>query len=371
MYLDKGSRIMSEDYSVILEVKGLKKVFKEDLLRKAITAVSHVDCRFVSGTINTIIGHNGAGKTTTLRIILGLLQADEGEIFFKGQPLKIQDRRSIGYMPEIHRLSGLLTPYETLWAHLLYYPAAHRGRSERKRLVESHLRKLEVWPHRQKKVRELSKGLQRRLAYCLAVIHEPEFLILDEPFAGLDPLGREMMESWLLEEKAKNHTIIMSSHDVDAMTQLCDYYHVFNQGKSVYSSLDDQEGSKLTPRYELKVSGLKKETLKGYLAEEPSFVAPDLWSSQGYAHRLVYPGYESALQVLKFLLPKGVLVSSFESLGLIEKDKILNYFREPKDHHPQEVTMQQEKKVEEKGKDEGGEESSESREVSSDTGEES
>lgn len=314
------------DGEVILEVKGLKKVFKEDLFRKPITAISQVDCRFIAGTINTIIGHNGAGKTTTLRIILGLLQPDAGQIYYKGKPMKIQHRRSIGYMPEIHRLSGLLTPYETLWAHLLYYNFPRRKAHQRRKLIEEYLKKLEVWPHRRKKVRELSKGLQRRLAYCLAVVHQPEFLILDEPFAGLDPLGHEMMEGLLLEQKAQNNTIIMSSHDVGAMTQLCDYYHVLSNGKSVFSSLDAENSGEVTPRYELKVSGVEKEVLGGYIGDE-SLKHPDIWHTQGYAHRLVFPSYEAGLQVLKKLLEKGVLVSSFSSLGPIEKDKILSYFK--------------------------------------------
>lgn len=333
--------------NIVLEARGLRKVFNEDLLRPSITAISDIHCRFVSGTINTIIGHNGAGKTTTLRIILGLLRPDEGELIFKGRPMRIHDRRSIGYMPEIHRLSGLLTPQETLTAHLLYYPSPERTYRERKRLVEEYLTKLEVWPHRKKKVRELSKGLQRRLAYCLAVIHQPEFLILDEPFAGLDPLGHEMMEAWLLEEKEKKHTIIMSSHDVDAMSELCDYYHVFSNGKTVYSSLDEQQDGELTPRYELAVTGVEKQVLGEYLKEDPALVPPDQWQSTGYAHRLICPSYEAGRRLLVHLLGKGVLVTSFKSLGLVEKDKILDYFRRDQsansgsdsDHEPQQVAQ--------------------------------
>ncbi|MCY4443822.1 MAG: ATP-binding cassette domain-containing protein [Proteobacteria bacterium] len=316
--------------SIILEVKHLKKVFKDDLFKKPVVAVSDISARFVEGTINTIIGHNGAGKTTTIRIILGLLSSQSGEVLFRGKPITIKDRQKIGYMPEIHRLSGLLTPYETLSGHLRYY-AKKMDSKTKKELIQHHLNKLGVWDHRTKKLQELSKGLQRRLAYCLAVIHEPQFLILDEPFSGLDPLGHEMMEGLLGEQRAKNNTIIMSSHDVDAMIHLCDHYHVFQKGKSVYSSLDDNDfTTHRNPsryRYEIRVSGSDKNQLEGLLAQNEELSAPDAWSDKELSHHMIYPSYKSALQVVKHFMNQGVVISSFQSLGKIEKDHILNYFK--------------------------------------------
>lgn len=312
------------DNTIILEVQNLKKVFNNDLLKKPVTAIYNVNCSFVRGTINTIIGHNGAGKTTTLRIILGLLRQDSGHVLYEGQPIARKHFSNIGYMPEIHRLSGSLTPYETLKCHLRYY---RKPRALANDLIEQQLRKLQVWTHRKKKVRELSKGLQRRLAYCLATIHEPKFLILDEPFAGLDPLGHELMEQLLIEQREQNHTILMSSHDVDSMVKLCDHYHVFRGGTSVYSSLDHtQLTQEQTPRYEVQISGLDRKDLEQLFQEDTSLTPADSWSQDDFHHCLVFPSYKDALGNIRFLLDKGIVVSGFQSLGRIEKYQILHHY---------------------------------------------
>jgi ABC-type multidrug transport system ATPase subunit len=111
----------------LLEIDQLDRVFKSDLLKTNVHAVRNISCAFPEGEATAIIGHNGAGKTTTIRMILGLVKADSGHIFFRGNPIKISDRAQIGYMPEVHRLTGALTPEETLKIHLKYYPQIQRN----------------------------------------------------------------------------------------------------------------------------------------------------------------------------------------------------------------------------------------------------
>ncbi|MCY4380365.1 MAG: ABC transporter ATP-binding protein, partial [Proteobacteria bacterium] len=232
--------MISDDSSVILEVKGLKKVFKGDLLKKSTTAISDVNCRFIEGTINLVFGHNGAGKTTTIKVILGLLKPTAGKVLYRDKPLTIRDKNDFGYMPEVHRLSPLLSVVETLNNHIRYYQRGVFGRSV-VQVMDEHLKKLGLWGHRKKKVKELSKGLQRRLAFALAVIHDPQVIILDEPFSGLDIGGKKLMEKLLLEQKEKNKTLIMSSHDIFSSVRICDHFHFIKDGKTAYSSLDDCE----------------------------------------------------------------------------------------------------------------------------------
>ena len=313
--------------NTILEVKKLKKTFNKDLLRKPLVAISDINCKFIEGTINSVIGHNGAGKTTTLRIILGLIHPDHGQVLFKNKPISLSDRFDFGYMPEIHRLSGLLTPYETLKCHLRYFAKKPMDHSH-KELIQDRLQQLGVWQHRNKKVKELSKGLQRRLAYCLATIHKPKFLILDEPFSGLDPIGHELLEELLLLERKKSHTIIMSSHNISAMVKICDHYHVLSNGVTVHSSLEERSQVVAEESFRLVVSGIEGSQIKDLIKRFPELSQYLDHYSNKFNHTFVYPNYIIASTALKTFINNGYIVSSFCSDKNIDEQKILGYFKE-------------------------------------------
>ena len=297
--------------SIVLEVKQLSKVYKGDLLKKPTHALKGVNCRFIEGTINLLLGHNGAGKTTTIKIILGLLKPTSGEVLYYGKPIMVEDKHSIGYMPEIHRLSPLLTPYETINNHVRYYDDQVLGDSKKK-IIYHHLHRLGLYEHRKKKVKELSKGLRRRVAYILAVIHRPRTLILDEPFSGLDLAGKELMAALLMEQKNAGNTLIISSHDVHSSFKMCDHFHVLKDGVTAFSSLANEFTTELDD-YELNIAGPESAQLVALLQEFSSSLK--VHDSVGCAHRLVVSGgYEIAHKILACLLDHGVVIESFKPI---------------------------------------------------------
>ena len=296
---------------IILEVKNLQKVFKGDLLKKPTHALRGVNCQFIEGTINLLSGHNGAGKTTTIKIILGLLKETAGEVLYKGRPIRIEDKKDFGYMPEIHRLSPLLTPYETIKNHIRYYHKAAIG-GEKKVVIHEHLHRLGLYEHRKKKVKDLSKGLRRRLSYILAVIHNPKVLFLDEPFSGLDLAGKELMGTLLAEQKARKNTLILSSHDVHSGFTLCDHFQMIQNGITAFNSLSASTEI-LSDIYKISVTGIDFHHLHKYIETPGSQV--QIGETKGYGHELLVRGYESATQTLGKFLADGVLVQSFSLYG--------------------------------------------------------
>ncbi len=217
----------------ILELVKVNKTFSQDLLKPRHKALIDVSCSFEQGTAIAILGHNGAGKTTSLRTILGLIKPDSGQILFEGHPIKDEDRRQIGYMPETNKLAGELKVWELLYFHLnLYKPELDK--KEKMSLVESHLESVGLIKKKDAKIRMLSKGLGRRLAWAMASIHEPKVLILDEPYTGMDPLGRMELSSWIQNSLKKGISILMTTHDLKSASSLCSKMIVFREGRIIY-----------------------------------------------------------------------------------------------------------------------------------------
>ncbi len=180
------------------------------------------------------MGHNGAGKTSTIRIILGLIFADRGQVIFHDHPMTIQDRRAIGYMPEANQLYRNLNAIEILKHQLKFYQ-----KTVNQAHIEATLEQVGLARAQKKLARELSKGMARRLAWAQATIHDPEIIILDEPFSGMDPLGRIQMKAWLSDQRKRGKTMIFCTHEIDGVLQYCDHIHVIQNGRKVFSSLDE------------------------------------------------------------------------------------------------------------------------------------
>jgi ABC-2 type transport system ATP-binding protein len=174
----------------ILEFQNVSKTFSQDLFSKPKKALINASFSFENSTGTALLGHNGAGKTTCIRIMLGLLNKDEGKVLFKNKTIAREDRGFIGYMPETNKLPNELRVHELLDSSLTIYRPDLKNH-EKRILV---LQKLEQVGLAKKfyntKIKHLSKGLGRRLAWALATIHSPQLLILDEPFSGMDPLAQ-------------------------------------------------------------------------------------------------------------------------------------------------------------------------------------
>jgi ABC-2 type transport system ATP-binding protein len=220
--------------TAILELQNLNKTFKQDLLKRSHHALKDVSCSFEKGKGTAILGHNGAGKTTTLRTVLGLLHPDSGEILFEGKPIVTEDRRQIGYMPETNKLPGELRSEELLYFHLnLYKPEMKR--QEKDQRVEEKLEEVGLLKkHRRAKIHQLSKGLGRRLAWAMASIHQPRLLILDEPFTGMDPLGRNELSEWISSTLKTGRSVLMTTHDLKSAKELCSKMVIFREGEVAY-----------------------------------------------------------------------------------------------------------------------------------------
>lgn len=218
-----------------LELRNISKTFRDDIFTRPEKALEAVTCSFRTGIATAVLGHNGAGKTTSMRLMLGLLNQDDGEILFDGAPMRREARGRIGYMPETSKLPLELCAEELLNFHLnLYKPRL--SLQERRTVTGASLDLVGLSSqYRQKKIRKLSKGLGRRLSWALATVHAPELLILDEPFTGLDPLGRLDLCRWLSEWVSKGGSVIMSTHELDMARRLCEDFVVLREGRVVYA----------------------------------------------------------------------------------------------------------------------------------------
>jgi ABC-2 type transport system ATP-binding protein len=194
------------------------------------TAVDRIDLEVGRGEIFGMLGANGAGKTTTMRIALGLIMPDEGRIWWKGEGYSDRLRRMIGYLPEERGLY----PKVKVSEQIVYF-AELRGmsRADATSRLKRWLERFEVPEYFDKRVEELSKGNQQKIQFIAAVIHDPEILILDEAFSGLDPVNVELLKSTVLKLRDEGKTILFSSHRMDHVEELCENICILHRSKTV------------------------------------------------------------------------------------------------------------------------------------------
>jgi len=200
-----------------------------------------------------LLGPNGAGKTTLLRIINQILAPDSGEIYFRGSKLKADDIRKIGYLPEERGLYKKMKVGEQA-----IYLARLKGLSR-----HDSLRKLKYWFEKfemqdwwDKKIEELSKGMQQKVQFITTILHDPELLIFDEPFSGFDPINVNVLKKEILELKSKGSTIIFSTHNMISVEELCDFITLINKSRCILNGQTDEiRSSYKTGTFEIQFSG--------------------------------------------------------------------------------------------------------------------
>src|SRR5690625_2020420 len=195
-----------------------------------VTAVDRLTLEIPEQEMFGFLGGNGAGKTTTFRMILGLLDQTEGNIFWNGNSITYDDSHLIGYLPEERGLYPKLKVKEQL-----IYLGKLRGmtRSDIVKELKYWLDRLKVPEYIDKRVEELSKGNQQKIQFISAVIHKPKVLILDEPFSGLDPINVEILKEAVVELKNNGTSIVFSSHQMDHVEELCENLCILHRGKDV------------------------------------------------------------------------------------------------------------------------------------------
>ena len=213
-----------------IEVKDLVKVLPTGFMGKT-EVLHHVSFAVPKGQACGFVGNNGAGKTTTLKCILEFLTPDQGEITFFGEPLSVDNRIRLGYLPERPYLYEFLSAWEFLKFHWnLTYPNL-KGFEEQ---AEKVLRLVGLFENKDKVMRKFSKGMLQRAGLAQALIHNPDLLILDEPMSGLDPDGRYLVKTILRELKAQGKTLFFSSHLLEDVDELCENLVIIHHGDVLY-----------------------------------------------------------------------------------------------------------------------------------------
>jgi ABC-2 type transport system ATP-binding protein len=193
-------------------------------------AVDDLSFRIAQGAIFGLLGPNGAGKTSTLRMMIGITAPDSGTVRLFGETFRRQHLRRVGYLPEERGLYKKMKVRE-----LLVFLAEVRGvaAAEAGRRAQQWCERLEIAEWLPKKVEELSKGMQQKIQFIAALLHEPELIIMDEPFGGLDPVNTSLLKDVLLELKQRGRTILFSTHRMDQVEKLCDAICLVNHGRPV------------------------------------------------------------------------------------------------------------------------------------------
>ncbi len=197
---------------------------------ESVIAVSGVNLRVRQGAVLGLLGPNGAGKTTTIRMVMNILVPDEGTIHVLGKPVNDEVRESIGYLPEERGLYPRMQVRK-----LIVFLGALHGLSEDEsdRRAREWLDRFELGEWSEKKVNELSKGMQQKVQFIASVIHRPQLVILDEPFSGLDPVNAATVKDIMLEMRDQGSTIILSTHRMEQVEKMCDSICLINHGRNV------------------------------------------------------------------------------------------------------------------------------------------
>ena len=271
-------------------------------------ALDHVSLDIPGGKIFGLLGPNGAGKTTLIRIINRIIVPDSGEVLFNGRPISGTDVEKIGYLPEERGLYRKMKVGE----QAMYF-ARLKGMSSRDAMAElkKWFEKFGIQSWWNKKVEELSKGMAQKVQFITTVAHRPSLLILDEPFSGFDPVNARLIRDEILRMKDEGATIVLSTHNMESVEELCDEIALINLSKLVIAGEVDE----IRRRYGNNNVGLT------YTSGTRVACVPGLFdvlsdTGDGCRHTAVLSiaGDADSTAVLKALLECGVQINSFEEL---------------------------------------------------------
>src|SRR5258706_14508618 len=233
----------------ILSVQNVNKRYSNH------TALDKVSIEVPPQSVFGLLGPKGAGKTSLIRIINQITGPDEGEILFSGKPLSPAHVERIGYLPEER---GLYRKMEV--GEQALYLARLKGlsRSDALKKLKYWFEKFEIQAWWKKKIEELSKGMQQKVQFVVTVLHEPKFLILDEPFTGFDPINAELVKNELLALRDKGTTIVLSTHRMESVEELCTHIALLNRSKKILEgSVKDIRKQYKSNTYEIHYIGNK------------------------------------------------------------------------------------------------------------------
>jgi ABC-2 type transport system ATP-binding protein len=287
--------------SIFLETKEVVKQYADHL------ALDKVSIEVPEAKIFGLLGPNGAGKTTLIRIINRITAPDSGEVLFKGRPLLPGDIYNIGYLPEERGLYKKMKVGEQAiyLARLKGIPAAKAKES-----LKIWFKKFDILSWWDKKLEELSKGMQQKVQFIITVVHDPELLIFDEPFSGFDPLNTELLKNEILELKERGKTIIFSTHNMASVEEICDDIALINRSKVVLS------GSVTEVRSRFRKHIFKLQTTDANLNVDPAFC--EILSCEKGSHAQIFRVKQlqevSSSEFLSRLLQQNEIISFEEEI---------------------------------------------------------
>jgi len=217
----------------LIEIDSLSKVFKKDFTKKKVCALNSLTLQVQEGEVFGFLGPNGAGKSTTIKLLLNLIRPTSGSISIDGKLASDKSvRRMIGYLPENPYFYDHLSAKELLWFGGKSCDLDHKSILER---TESLLKMLDLTDAMNRPLRSYSKGMVQRAGLALALVHDPNILVLDEPMSGLDPMGRKKVFDLILKLKEEGKTVFFSSHILHDIERLCDRAAILINGGLVRS----------------------------------------------------------------------------------------------------------------------------------------
>ena len=280
-----------------LEVRHLKKSFGK------VKAVDDASFNVPEGAVFGLIGRNGAGKTTTIRMMMDIYIPDSGEVILRGAPVTEDFKQKVGYLPEERGLYKKMN----VWDTLMFF-AEIKGKSGKdiERKANDYLKRFQLIDRKASKIQDLSKGNQQKIQFIATILHDPEFLILDEPFSGLDPINTDLLRQIIIDLKDRGKVIILSTHLMDFAEKMCDHIAMIDNGNIILNgSLRDIKAKfgnrNVSLNYDGDISFLENHQIVEKIQ--------DFGNTTGITVR-----EESQTQdLLKLLIEKGVTIRKFNA----------------------------------------------------------
>ena len=261
--------------------------------------VNDLSFSVAQGEIFGLIGPNGAGKTTTIRMMMDIIKPDSGDVTILGEKLTEASKNKLGYLPEERGLYKKLRVIDSI-VYLASLKGMNKHSAEEK--ANELLNQTGMLPHKEKKIEELSRGMGQIIQFIVTIIHDPELVILDEPFAGLDPVNTELLKEMFADLRNQGKAVILSTHQMNQVEELCDRILMINDGRSVlYGKL-----AEIKSRYRSNSVLLECE---GKLGEVPGVT--EKRTHKGYVE-LVLDENATPQQVLERLVSTGIIINRFE-----------------------------------------------------------
>ncbi len=283
----ENSRVTAVDVRNVSKKYGQRKV------------VEDVSFQLSNNEILGLIGPNGAGKTTCIRMIMDVIKPDSGEVLLFGEKFNNSLKNKIGYLPEERGLYKKKTIFESI-----IFLATLKGmnRSEAETRADEWLKRVNLYAHKNKKIEELSHGMAQIVQILVTILHSPGFIILDEPFNGLDPVNVKMVKEIIFELKNRGTAIMLSTHRMNEVEELCDRVFMINKGQNVlYGSLS-----------EIKVRFRSNSLVLEYEGELPAITGVTVHPLSTRKVEMVFESGLSHQQILKQLIAHNVVIDRFE-----------------------------------------------------------